>query len=177
MTDIQIKDENTYPLSLWREALEVAEVAEFCPTDTREWNGGELGALGAWLCDELYGKPVNPDNVREDTGEIVTENVIDGALAVLDQEDRETLTPADLRKVIESYRGETFDDFEELARDYAENDYIGPDDENPALTEWEGFNSPEDFERWYTKYGTGEGEVCGEIRAGGTLIWFDKFKW
>lgn len=174
---IEIVETNAYPLSLWREALEVAEVAGFCPIDTREWNAGELGALGAWMCDELYGAPVKPDENREGKGEIVTEQIIDGALAVLDQEEREELTPADLRKVIESYRGESFTDFEELAREYAETDYIGPDDENPALTDWEGFDKPEDFEKWYIDHATCEGEVCGEVREGGTLIWFDKFKW
>ena len=114
---IEIVETNAYPLSLWREALEVAEVAGFCPIDTREWNAGELGALGAWMCDELYGAPVKPDENREGKGEIVTEQIIDGALAVLDQEEREELTPADLRKVIESYRGDSFTDLEELARE------------------------------------------------------------
>lgn len=172
-----IKNDSAYPVKLWREALEAADVAEFCPIDTREHNGGELGALGAWLCDDLYGSDEAGSAHGESNGVHVTEQIIDGALAVMTDLDTDTLTPDHLIRIVRSYRGESVADFEELARDYAETDYIGPEDENPDLTGWEGFDSPEKFEKWYTDHATSEGEVAGEIREGGTLIWFDSHQW
>lgn len=174
---IEIKGTTAYPLSLWRAALDVAELAGFCPIDTRENNGGELGALGAWLCDELYGSDQAGQAHGKDSASDVTEQIIDGALAVVDQEDQVNLTPDYLVKVIRSYRGETVADFEELAREHVETDYIGPEDENPANSDWSGFNSERDYERWFVDHATSEGEVCGEVRERGTLIWFDKFQW
>lgn len=173
---IEIKGDTAFTLDQWREALGAAEGNEFCPIDTRE-GGGEVGALGAWICDELYGSDKAGKGRGDVKGAHVTERIIDGALAMLEQEEWTAATPDRIETVIRSYRGETGTDFEKLARDYAETDYIGPEDENPAASGWEGFGSEHDFERWYVDNGTSEGEVCGEIAEGGTLIWFDKFKW
>lgn len=173
---IEIKGTTAFTLEQWREALEAAEGNEFCPIDTRESGLGEVGALGAWLCDELYGSD-KAGRARGDVkGVHVTEQIIDGALAVLEQEGWAAATPDRIETVIRSYRGETGTDFEKLARDYAETDYIGPESENPAASGWKGFTS-HSYETWYVDHATGEGEVCGEISDGGTLIWFDKFKW
>lgn len=164
-----IDNKTEYPLGDWRDALEAAEGWEFCPIDTRENTPGITGYLGAWISDELYGHDVAGPEGQENVP-TVTAPMLHAAIELI-EDDRSTLSAATLSNVLRSYRGDTVDDFEELARQYAEDDYDGPD--NPADTGWDGFDSEDAYEIWYTANGIPEGEVCAN---GGddTLYWFNR---
>lgn len=174
---IEIVGTNAYPVAQWAEALEQAEANDFCPIDTREDGDPETGALGAWLIDELRGIELKEGGALKGDDRTVTEEIIEAALDAFGAQERGDLTPDGLLKVVRSYNGETEDDFEKLARDYAETDYIGPEEDNPANREWAEFVTEADYEKWYTDNAIGEGEVCGMLAVGGTLIWFDKNQW
>jgi hypothetical protein len=159
-----------YPLAVWREALEAAEVWDFCPIDTQENTPGDPGRLGAWISDELRGHDVaGPEGQEERT--TVTEEMLHAAFNVLG-DDRDTFSPSLLAGVLCTYRGETVDDFKVLAEEYAEDDYTGPD--NPAETGWDGFDSEAAYEIWYIVNAIPDGEVCASGSEGGTLYWFNR---
>jgi hypothetical protein len=167
--DTMIDINREYPVGDWRDALEAAEEWEFCPIDTKENTPGITGLLGAWISDELHGHDVAGPEGQEITP-TVTAPMLHAAIQVID-DDRSSLSAATLSTVLRSYRGETGNDFTELARQYAEDDYDGPD--NPADTGWDGFDSEDAYEIWYTANGIPEGERCAD---GGddTLYWFDR---
>lgn len=164
-----IDNKTDYPVGTWREALEAAEEWEFCPTDTRENTPDVTGYLGAWISDELYGHDIAGPEDQEKVP-TVTAPMLHAAIQVV-EDDRLTLSPDTMLAVLRSHNGETGIDFKTIARQYAEDDYDGPD--NPADTGWEGFNTDDDYEIWYASNGTSEGEVCAD---GGddTLYWFNR---
>lgn len=156
-----MSDNVTYGLDYWRDALEAAGIESWCPTDSLE----KHGPLAQWLCLDV----IDHEKVGRN------EAIIEAAFEALKEKDETEFSAERLMTVVLSYRGETVDDFEQLAREYARDDYTGPD--NPEDNDWEGFNTEADFEKWFVAWGQTEGEICVTTEGGGTLYWFNTHQW
>lgn len=161
-----------YPADEWTAGLEAAEEWEFCPIDTQENTPGSPGRLGAWLIDELYGAKVagKSHGRREEDCETVDELILRAAIGALMVERDVWFTASELRSAVESYDGETGDDWRVLAEQYAE-------ETGTTLVFIGGEPTEDDYHKWYADNGIRDGLVCAPTDDGGTLYWFDKNKW
>lgn len=149
--------EFNYNKDEWDAALEAAETAEWDPIDA----GEQHGPLAQWLCDQV----IDHEKVARDSDRI------EAAITVLADSDELEFSPERLITVLDSYRGETVDNFRTLAEEYAE--------ENGYQLAFVGEKAPtdDDYLQWYLNHGVSDGEVFAPIAAGGTLHWFDSNKW
>lgn len=149
--------DHAYSKTEWDGALEAAEVADWDPIDARE----QHGPLAQWLCDQI----IDHGKVNRDSG------IIEAAFTALTERGEAEFSPERLIDVLNSYRGETVDDWRTLAEEYA--------DENGYVIAFVGAGQPTeaDYRRWYMNHGVTEGEVYAPVSAGGTLHWFDTNKW
>ncbi len=140
----------------WDNALEAAEGADWDPIDA----GEQSGPLAQWICDEV----IDHVNVGRD------DRRIEAAFNLLTGRGEEPFSADRLITVLGSWRGETVDDWQILAKEYAETDYTGED--NPADTNWKGFRFMDDYRRWFLNNGVTDGEAhIGSTP--GMLYWFD----
>lgn len=145
-----------YSKTEWDGALEAAETADWDPVDA----GEQHGPLAQWLCDQV----IDHGKVNRDDG------IIEAAIAVLANKGEAEFSPERLITVLDSYRGETVDDFRTLAEEYAdENGY--------KIVPIGGESTEADYQRWYLNHGVIEGEVYAPVSVGGTLHWFDSNTW
>lgn len=151
-----------YPVTDWEDAREVAERYEFCPTDSREDGNSPLAQ---WLCDEVI-KHEKVGNNPE---------IIEAAILLLDGRGEKQFSPDRFLTVIASYSGDSVDNWEEFAKEYAATDY--PGDDNPEDTNWAGFTKLDHYKQWVMRYAVREDEVYTSVSSGETMYWFDAAKW
>lgn len=165
-----ITEEMTFPATDWRDAIEAGRAAEWCPVDTQEENPGIVGYLGQWMAENLIGWDMTADGSNEHCDH-VTDDMIEAAVTVLIEQRRDpVISGRELRAALTSYRGETVDDFQKLAEEYAEEQGV-------ELVFLNGTPTADDYEQWYAERGIPDGEVCAPTEAGGTLHWFNSHKW
>lgn len=145
-----------YSRNEWDAALEAAEIAAWDAIDA----GEQHGPLAQWLCDQV----IDHDKVERD------DQRIEAAFVVLTGRGETEFSPERLIDVLNSYRGETVDDFRTLAEEYA-------DENGVELVFLGGEPTESDFRQWYMKRGVSEGEVYATTSAGGTLYWFNTHQW
>lgn len=146
----------TYSRDEWDAALEAAETVEWDSIDA----GEQHGPLAQWICYQTIGHyKVERDDQR-----------IEAAFAVLTERGEARFSPDRLITVLNSYRGDTVDDFRTLAEEYAEENGI-------ELVFLGGEPTEHDYHQWYMGHGVAGGEVYAATSAGGTLYWFDSNKW
>lgn len=145
-----------YTREEWDASLEAAEFAAWDAIDA----GEQHGPLAQWICDQV----IDHDNVDGD------DQRIEAAFEVLTERGETEFSPERLIDVLNSYRGETVDDFRVLAEEYAEENGI-------ELVFLGDEPTEDDYHKWYAENGIADGEVCVPTSAGGTLYWFDSNKW
>lgn len=141
----------------WDSALEAAETAEWDPVDA----GEQHGPLAQWICDRVIGhEKVERDHRR-----------IEAAFVALTEHGETEFSPERLVTVLNSFRGETVDDWRTLAEEYA--------DESGYKIAFIGGGEPteHDYRQWYMGHGVAPGEIYAPTSAGGTLYWFDSNRW
>lgn len=165
-----ITKEMTHHISVWREALEAGREYEWCPIDTQENTPGVPGYLGQWLAENVIGWDMQADGSNEHCDH-VTDGMVEAAVtALLEERNEVIISGAELMAVLRSYRGETVDDFQILAEEYA-------DEHGIELVFLGGEPTANDYELWYAERGIPDGEVCAPIEGGGTLHWFNSHVW
>ncbi|QBZ72203.1 hypothetical protein SEA_KRADAL_317 [Streptomyces phage Kradal] len=145
-----------YSRNEWDNALEAAESFDWDSIDA----GEQHSPLAQWLCDQV----IDHAKVERD------EQRIEAAFAVLTERGEDEFSPERLITVLESYRGETVDDWRTLAEEYAEENGI-------EMVFLNGTPTEDVYHAWYAANGIREGEVCAPSSVGGTLYWFDTNKW
>lgn len=146
-----------YSREEWDAALEAAKIAEWNAANA----GEQHGPLAQWLCDQA----IDHEKVKRD------DQRIEAAFEVLTDRGESEFSPERLIDVLNSFRGETVDDWRTLAEEYAA--------ENGYKIAFVGSGEPteQDYSHWYAKNGIREGEVWAATSAGGTLYWFDSNQW
>lgn len=145
-----------YSRDEWDAALEAAEVASWDAIDA----GEQHGPLAQWICDQV----IDHDKVQRD------DQRIEAAFVVLTERGETEFSPERLITVLNSYWGETVDDFRTVAEEYADENGI-------ELVFLGGEPTEHDYHQWYMNRGVPEGRVYAPTSAGGTLYWFDSNKW
>lgn len=145
-----------YSRDEWDGALEAAELHEWDSIDA----GEQHGPLAQWLCDQV----IDHKNVDRD------EQRIEAAFIALTERGEDEFSPERLIDVLNSWRGETVDDWGVLADEYAE--------ENGKELIFPGYSATEDdYRKWYADNAISDGEIYVSTSVGGTLYWFDTNKW
>ncbi|MCP9209560.1 hypothetical protein [Streptomyces cucumeris] len=149
-------DNLRYSRDEWDSALEAAESLDWDPVDAEE----QHSPLAQWLCDQV----IDHDKVERDVARI------EAALNVLTERGEGEVSPERLIDVLNSYQGETVDDWRTLAEEYADENGI-------ELVFLNGTPTEDDYHKWYVGRGVWAGEVCAGTSVGGSLYWFDSSKW
>lgn len=145
-----------YGAEYWREAVEAAENNDWDPIDSLEGHG----PAAQWIADDLY----TSEKVGQDGG------IIEAAIQALADKGETEFSAERLTTVVQSYRGETVDDWRTLAEEHAEENGV-------ELVFLGGEPNEHDYHQWYMQRGVSEGEVYAPASSGGTLHWFDTNKW
>lgn len=145
-----------YSIQEWKASFEQAEIYDFKDGPAlRDW------PLAQFMCGTL------------NTIEVVKREplIMQGAINMLESEGFEEFSPQFFATVLGTYKGETTDDFQELAAEWVSENLSPMEDGHPDP---ENFSVPGDWEGWYRDNAMRSTEAYGEIDAGGKLFWFDR---